>query len=264
MKVVEKMQKILTNKNYSNRTIEVYSYYLKIALKEIGKNPYHLTTKDIEHYLLNYTYTSTSQQNQIIGSLKLFARYILNKKDIHLDKIERPKKEKKLPRIIDAEILASKIKSISNLKHRAILSLGLSCGLRISEVVNLKWEHLDRAENLIYIYNGKGKKDRVTRLNDNMIQLLTNYWNKFKSKDFVFNGQSKSQYSTTSIQKIVKNYIHFKASYHILRHSYSTYAIDNGTPLPVLQKSLGHTSPNTTAIYLHLSNKSTEQLKQVI
>lgn len=149
MKVVEIYIKNLTNKNYSQRTIETYSCYLEKFLKEISKNPYHITTKEIEGYLLNKEYSSISQQNQIIGSLKLFAEYILRKKQIHLSKIKRPRKEKKLPIVIDAELLASKIRSIDNLKHRAILTLGLSCGLRVSEVINLKWSHLDKKRNTL-------------------------------------------------------------------------------------------------------------------
>lgn len=264
MKSVEKFSKILTNKGYSERTIQTYVHYLEKALIEIGKNPYHVTLKDIENYLLNFNYTSTSQQNQIIGSLKLFAKYILGKKDVHLSKIERPRKEKKLPRIIDAEILAEKINSIDNLKHKSILALGLSCGLRISEVINLEWGHLDREEGILNVISGKGKKDRIVHLNDNMIQLLTEYWKEFKSEEYVFNGQFKSQYSASSIQNIVKKYIHPKASFHLLRHSFGTFAIDSGVPLPVLQDAMGHESGKTTSIYIHISKKSVKQMKQAI
>jgi len=264
MKSVEKYILILTNKNYSKRTIEVYSHYLKMALKHIRKNPYHLTAKDIESYLLHYKYTSTSQQNQIIGSLKLFTKYILGKKDIHLSKIERPRKQKKLPRITDAEQLAKKIHAIPNLKHKAILALGLSCGLRISEVVNLKWEHLDRKEKTLSVINGKGGKDRNVKLTDDMIQILKSYYWEYKSKEYVFNGQNKLKYSTSSIQNIFKKHISKNESYHWLRHNYGTFAVDNGTPLPVLQKTMGHSSSKTTAIYLHLSNKSLNQMKTAI
>lgn len=264
MKIVEIYIKNLTNKNYSERTIETYVCYLEKFLKEINKNPYHISTKDIEHYLLNKKYSSISQQNQIIGSIKLYAKYILNKKDVHLNKIERPKKEKKLPKIIDAELLAEKINNIQNLKHKAILTLGLSCGLRISEVINLKWEHLDKERNVLNVINGKGKKDRTTILNDNLIDLLFKYWYQYKSKEYVFNGQFSNQYSTSSIQRLVKKYINPKASFHLLRHSFATYALDNGTEIAPLANIMGHNSTKTTEIYYHTSLKSFKTIKQAI
>lgn len=264
MKSVEKFKIILTNKNYSERTRSTYAHYLEKFLVSLNKNPYHVTTKEIEKYLFEFNYSSVSQQNQIIGTLKLFAKYVLGKKDIHLSKIERPRKEKRLPRVIDAEQLAKKIKGIKNLKHKSILTLGLSCGLRVSEVINLKWEHLDRERNLLKVVDGKGKKDRHTILNDSAIGLLENYWRKFRTKDYVFEGQFKEQYSATSIQRIIKKYIHPKASFHILRHSFATYAVDNGTGLAPLAGAMGHSSTKTTEIYFHLSAQSLKTIKQAI
>ncbi|WP_271407418.1 tyrosine-type recombinase/integrase [Tenacibaculum soleae] len=264
MKVVEIYIKKLTNKNYSSKTIETYVCYLEKFLHRLNKNPYHITTKDIENYLLSNKYSSISQQNQVIGSLKLYAKYILNKKAIHLNKIERPRKERKLPKIIDAELLSENIKNIQNLKHKAILTLGLSCGLRISEVINLKWEHLDRTRNILNVVNGKGKKDRTTILNDNLISLLSKYWCQYKSKEYVFNGQFSNKYSASSIQRLVKKYIHPKASFHLLRHSFATYALDNGTELAPLSGIMGHNSTKTTEIYYHLSVKSMATIKQAI
>ena len=264
MKVVEKYIKILTNKNYSKRTIDTYSHYLERFLLKINKNPYHITTKDIQEFLLKTNYSSISQQNQIIGSIKLYAKYILGKKDIHLNKIERPRKEKKLPKIIDAELLAKKISNIKNLKHKAILTLGLSCGLRISEVINLKWEHLDRERNVLNVIKGKGKKDRITILNNDLIELLENYWKEQKSKEYVFNGQFSNKYSASSIQRIVKKYIHPKASFHLLRHSFATYALDNGTGIKPLADILGHNNTKTTEIYHHTSVRTLIDIKQAI
>ena len=264
MKVVEIYIKHLQNRNYSPKTIETYSCYLEKFLNELGKNPRHITTKEIEAYLLNKEYSSVSQQNQIIGCVKLYAEFILNKKQIHLSKIKRPRKEKKLPKVIDAEFLADKITGISNLKHKSILSLGLSCGLRVSEVINLKWEHLDRKRNILNVINGKGKKDRCVPLNNNIIDLLEKYWREYRSQEYVFNGQFKNQFSQTSIQKIVKRYIHRKASFHLLRHSYATFALDHGTEIAPLSKSMGHANTKTTEIYYHVSSNSLKTIKQAM
>lgn len=262
--IVELYCKKLTNLNYSQRTIKTYVCYLEKFLFEVSCNPYHISTKQIEDYLLNREYTSTSQQNQIIGSLKLFAKLIFDKKPIHLDKIKRPRKEKKLPKIIDAELLANKINKIENLKHKTILTLGLSCGLRISEVINLKWKHLDRDRNILNIINGKGNKDRCTVLNNNLIILLEKYYKEFKPREYVFNGQFKKQYSASSIQNVIKKYVHPKASFHLLRHSFATYALDNGTEIKPLSISLGHKSVKTTEIYHHITKNSLKTIKQAI
>lgn len=265
MKSVEKFTLILIQRNYAQRTIQTYVHYLEKFLQHLAKNPLHITTADIAHYLLHYQYSSTSQQNQIIGALKLYAKYILGKKNVHLSKIERPRKVRKLPKVIDAELLATKIKEVPNIKHRAILSLGLSCGLRISEVASLKWEHLDRKRNLLKVVQGKGKKDRYTPLNITMIALLEDYWKTYRTTGYVFSGQSVTgQYSTTSIQKIVKKYIHPKASFHLLRHSFATYAVDKGTGLAPLSGAMGHNSTKTTEIYYHLSTQALKSIKQAI
>jgi site-specific recombinase XerD len=265
MKTLKKIELKLRYLGYSEKTIETYLCYIgKFFEDENIKDPYQVRTYHIVNYLESKEYSSNSQQNQIIGALKIFARFILNKKNIHLNKIQRPRKERKLPRVIDAELLAIKIGKITNLKHKAILALGLSCGLRISEVVNLKWEHLDRDRNILNVINGKGKKDRCCVLNDNMIKLLESYWREHKSKVYVFNGQKKPKYSTTSIQKIVKRHIHRKASYHVLRHSYATYALDNGTQTKPLSISMGHNSVKTTEIYHHVSTNSLKTIKQAM
>ena len=123
MKVLEIFENKLRYKNYSQNTIRVYRQTLFQYLKEINcKDPYRISTKEMADYLENKTFTSISQQNQFIGCLKLFAKHILNKKDVHLSKIERPKTEKKLPQVIDKDFLLDKISKIGNLKHKAIIT----------------------------------------------------------------------------------------------------------------------------------------------
>ena len=265
-----KILKTYTNKlrylNYSERTIDVYVCYLEKFFIELKiKDPYQITTKQVVLFLENKEYSSRSIQNQYIGSLKLLLKEILKRDVSNISKIKRPKKQRKIPRVIDAEQLVYKINSVENLKHKAILTLGLSCGLRIGEVTNLKWEHLNRDRNLLYVINGKGKKDRATPLNDNTIKLLEDYFRVFKSKEYVFNGQKKPRYSQTSIQNIIKKYIHPKASFHLLRHAFATYAIDNGTELKPLSISMGHNSTKTVErFYFHQSDRTLKTIKQAI
>lgn len=260
---LEKLYNKLSFKNYSEKTIKAYCGHAEKFLMSFDKDVYHISVKEAEQYLIDFKYTSISQQNQIISSVKFLYVNVVGRK-LNTLNISRPRKEKKLPKVIDAEFLAEKINKIENLKHRAILSLGLSCGLRISEVINLKWEHLDRKRNILNVVNGKGKKDRCTILNDNIIKLLIDYWKEYKSIEYVFNGQKLPQYSSSSIQNIIKQHIHKKASFHLLRHSFATFALDNGTELAPLSKSMGHTNTKTTEIYYHTSAKSLKTIKQAI
>jgi integrase/recombinase XerD len=260
---LEKVKNKMRFRNFSETTIKSYLYHINIFLSSFSEDVYHIPIKEVKIYLENYKYSSLSQQNQVISAIKFLYYNVVGSKLKTLN-IKRPKKEKKLPKIIDAELLADKINKIENLKHKSILTLGLSCGLRISEVINLKWEHLDRDRNVLNIINGKGKKDRCVILNNNLIQLLESYWKIYKSKEYVFNGQKSLQYSSSSIQKLMKKYISSTASFHLLRHSYATYALDNGTEIKPLSVSLGHNSTKTTEIYHHVSTKTLHTIKQVI
>lgn len=261
---LEKVEVKLRFQNYAETTINTYLSYTSKFLEHFNTDVYHIPIKDAQHFLEHYNYTSRSQQNQFISAVKFLYANVLGYKLKTLN-IKRPRKQKKQPRIIDAELLAEKIKLIENLKHRAILTLGLSCGLRVSEVVNLRWDHLNRKRNIINIIGAKGNKDRAVVLNDNLITLLEDYYREFRSKKYVFNGQSKLQYTASSIQKLIKKYIDPKESFHCLRHAYSTYAIDNGTELKPLSVSLGHNSTKTVErYYFHQSTRTLSTIKQAI
>jgi len=262
MKILEVFEQKLRYKNYSDKTIKTYVSYLKqfIELQNI-KDPHQVSTKQISNFLENHTYKSISQQNQFIGCLKLFAKFILNKKDIHLSKIERPKSEKKLPKVIDGDLIKEKLSKIENIKHRAVLTLTYSVGLRVSEVINLKIEDIDSKRMLIHIKNAKGRKDRIVPLSQTVLELLREYYKQLKPNTFLFNGQKTSQYSIGSCQKTYKHYIDQESSIHTLRHSSFTNLLENGTDIRVIQSLAGHSNVKTTEIYTHVSNKVLHQLQ---
>lgn len=256
MKILKIFEEKLRYKNYSEKSIRLYLSYLKSFIEyERIKDPYQVRTQQIVSFLENHQYSSCSQQNQYIGALKLFAKYILNKKDIHLTKIERPKSEKKLPRVIDGEFIKTQLLKIENLKHKTILTMTYSVGLRVSEVVNLKIQDIDSKRMLIHIKNAKGRKDRIVPLSQNVLDLLREYYKKYKPKEYLFNGQTTIQYSVGSCQKIYKKYIDINSSIHTLRHSSFTNLLESGTDLRIIQKIAGHSSSKTTEIYTHVSNK---------
>lgn len=262
MKILEIFENKLRVKNYSTNTIKVYKQTLKQYLKEIScKDPYQISTKEIIYYLESKSFSSIAQQNQFIGCLKLFARYILNKKDIHLDKIERPRSEKKLPRVIEKEFLLEKLSKIENVKHKAILTLAYSTGMRVSEVCNLKIEDIDSKRMLIYVKNGKGRKDRIVPLTQTVLNLLRQHYKSEKPIIYLFNGQNKGdKYTSRSCNQIVKKYLGGEYHFHLLRHSNATAMLEAGTDLRYIQSHLGHSSSKTTEIYTHISTTKIKNL----
>lgn len=239
--------------NYSENSIKIYTHYVSEFLEFTKKNYQHLTGNDFQFYLDNYNFSSTSQQNQIISSIKFLYEKVLNKKYAKVD-FSRPKKERKLPRIIDKNVLKSKILSIENLKHKAILSLGYSCGLRVSEIINLKITDIDSKRKLIHINHAKGKKDRVVPLSKNLLEILRDYYKEYSPTEYLFNGQFKLKYSQTSCNKIIKKYVSEDSHMHLLRHSCFTHLLEAGTDLRVIQSIAGHKNSKTTEIYTHVSS----------
>ena len=261
MKVLEIFENKLRYKNYSKNTIKVYKQTLHQYFKETDcKDPYRISTKDIVNYLESKSFSSVAQQNQFIGCLKLFARYILNKKDIHLDKIERPRAEKKLPKVIDKEFLLDRISKIENLKHKSIITLAYSTGMRVSEVCNLKIEDIDSKRMLIHIKNSKNRKDRLVPLSSTVLILLREYFKAFKPKEYLFNGQLSLQYSHRSCNEIVKKYLGNEFHFHLIRHSHATALLESGTDLRYIQDQLGHSSSKITEVYTHVSTTHKHRL----
>jgi len=262
MKILKIFEEKLRYRNYSEKSVKLYLSYLKFFLTEQRiKDPYQVTTKQIVDFIHSKTYSSTSQQNQYIGCLKLFAKYILNKKNIHLSKIERPKSEKKLPKVIDHNHIITQLDKIQNLKHKSILSLTYSVGIRVSEITNLRIEDVDSKRMLIHIKNAKGRKDRIVPLSENLLLLLREYYKKYRPKEYLFNGQNSNKYSIQSCQKIYKLYIDSSSSIHTLRHSSFTNLLEVGTDIRIIQKLAGHNSSKTTEIYTHVSNELLSKVK---
>lgn len=262
MKILKIFEEKLRYKNYSEKTINLYVSYLSFFLiQEDIKDAYQVTTQKIVNFLESKSYSSTSQQNQYIGCLKLFAKYVLNKKDIHLSKIERPKSEKKLPQVIDHNQILFQLDKIENTKHKAILTLTYSVGLRVSEITNLKIEDIDSKRMLLHIKNAKGKKDRIVPLSQSVLELLREYWKDHKPQNYLFNGQSGGKYSIQACQKLYKKYIDENSSIHTLRHSCFTNLLESGTDLRIIQKLAGHSSSKTTEIYTHVSNQLLSKIK---
>lgn len=253
----DKIYKICEQKmyylNYSDKTILSYLYYIKQFLNSKSDNIQRINSNDFQSYLDNYNFTSISQQNQVINSIRFLYKEVLNKK---YDKVsfKRPRKEKHLPKIIDSKSLIEKISNVQNLKHKTILSLAFSTGMRVSEIVNLKISNIDSKRMLIHIENAKGKKDRYVPLSENILSLLRIYFKNYKPKEYLFNGKNNLKYSIKSCQEIFKKYISKTESFHSLRHSCFTTMLESGIDTRIIQKIAGHSNIKTTEIYTHVSN----------
>jgi len=257
---LEKFEKVLRFKNYAENSIKTYIYHAQQFLNGFDNDIYHISQNKAINYLINKKYSSIPQQNQFISSVKLLYKHIVGVKMISFN-IERPRNEKKLPQIIDKLFLLNKISKIKNIKHRAIISLTYGTGMRVSEICNLKIENVDSKRMIIYVIQPKGRKDRIVPLSEHNLELLRKYFIEYKPKEYLFNGQNKLQYSTASCNEIVKKYIGDKYHFHLLRHSYATTLLENGTDLRIIQNLLGHSSSKTTEVYAHVS---TNLLKNVV
>ena len=241
---------------YADNTIKNYSYHVGLFLEYTDKPLSHIAKKDAYKFLDECSDVHWITKNQIISSIKLFYKYVLET-DLSAIKTERPRKKKQLPRVIDHSVLESKFIKIKNLKHRAMIEIGYRCGLRVSEVCELKVSDIDSAKMQILIRNSKGAKDGYVSVSKSMLRLLRAYWKVYKPIDYLFEGQN-GKYSTSSCQKIYKKYID-NGSWHKLRHSYATTLLERNVNLKTIQESLRHKSSKTTEIYLHVSNRALQE-----
>ena len=267
MMELQNIKKILIVGGYSNSTVKTYIACLTYFKKYFYKIEIDQLTKDdiIEYlfYLIKNNY-SKSTQNQHINAIKFYFEKCLGKKrEYYL--IERPRKEKKLPTVISKNEIQLLFGNTHNLKHLTILAVIYSCGLRISELINISLNDIDNNRMIIHIRKGKGNKDRQVQLTNQVLELLRMYYKKYLPVNYLIVGQNGGKYSTTSIQKIIKKSalkarIYKKVTPHTLRHSFATHLLENGTDIRFIQKILGHIDIKTTQIYTHVSNA---QLKNI-
>lgn len=249
----------MNRRNYSKETIKNYVSCLRmffIFFKE-KEHPIHINETDIKKYLGQFNVTNTQRSQH--GAIKKFYNVCIGQKD-KFKYLPYARKEQKLPIVLSVDEIQKMFSVCENLKHKVILSLLYSAGLRVSELINLKWEDIDRSRMIINIIQAKGKKDRQVMLDKNLIPLLEKYWNEYRSKIYVLNGwKDELQYSQRSVGQVVKQLAH-KAGIkknvwtHLLRHCSFTHLLEQGTDLGIIQKIAGHSSIKTTQIYTHISH----------
>lgn len=261
VKLPEAYYDMLDQKRYSESTKATYTNYFEDYIRYFyGRSLDDITVEEINGYILKLIRNqnmSASQQNQRINSIKFYYEKVLGYDKLYY-KIERPKKKNTLPNILSVGEVKKIIDSTSNIKHKCVISLLYSAGLRRSELINLKLDSILSGQMQIKISNSKGNKDRYVGLSSHLLQLLREYFKEFKPKEWLIEGQKGEQYSATSILNVVKKAakragISRRVTPHMLRHSFATHHLESGTDLRYIQEFLGHSSSKTTEIYTHVA-----------
>lgn len=255
-------------KKYANNTVKTYvscfeafiNYYKNFDLMELNEN-------HIRSYLqvLIQNKKSNSYINQAVNSIKFYYEIVLGMPN-RFYSIERPRTSQALPKVISKEEVFSIINHTNNIKHKCIISLLYSAGLRRSELLNLKITDIDSKRMLIRVQAAKGNKDRMTLLSKTVLEDLRIYFKEYKPKNWLFEGVKGKAYSGESIVKIIhrsckKAKIKRNVTPHTFRHSFATHLLESGTDLRYIQTLLGHNSSTTTEIYTHVAINSFDMIK---
>ena len=255
-------------KRYANNTVKTYvscferfiNHYPNIEINALDEND----VREYLKYLINKNW-SNSYINQSINSIKFYYEIVLGMPNRFYE-IERPRKERKLPTVLSKYEVKALIDATSNIKHRCILALLYSGGLRRSELLNLKIKDIDSKRMVIKVNDAKGNKDRYTLLANSVLEDLRTYYLEYRPQNYLFEGQTREKYSASSILNIIiyaseRAGIKKHITPHTLRHSFATHLLENGTDLRYIQLLLGHNSTKTTEIYTHVATNSFNMIK---
>lgn len=259
-------------RNYSPRTISCYLSSITRISVRYNTPPDKLSIEQIKTYIqerIDSGKFSVASVNQLISAMKLLIVDVLGRKwkEFH---IKRPRREKRLPIVFSKEEIERLLEVTKNLKHKTILCLTYSAGLRLSEVRNLRISDIDSDRMQVLIRSGKGKKTRYSLLGKQTLQLLRDYYRRYQPQDYLFPGQIPTRpLSERTIQVIFKNSMKLagikKPGYfHCLRHTFATHLLEQGANLRIIQQLMGHTSLKTTSVYLHVATCETALVQSPI
>lgn len=256
-------------RNYSVSTIRNYSQLLSKIEDDLRLPLEEITIQQLKDYLhqriLNEK-ISVSTINQSISVFKILQTDILGR-DWNQFKIKRPRRERKLPVVLSLSEVEQLIVATQNLKHRALLALAYSAGLRRQEIQQIKPTDIDSERMQVRIVQGKGKKDRYSILSRKTLDLLRIYFKCHRPKTYLFESQGKKGVSLSgeTLNKIIKinaakASIKKNVSFHTLRHCFATHLLEKGVNIRLIQELMGHVSIRTTTVYLHLVNNQSSSI----
>jgi integrase/recombinase XerD len=264
---IERLEYRMKLKGFSPKTIKVYKYNIQKFLNHIEIDPEKVSKEEIESYfanLINKGYMAASIKLNY-ASIKFFFTGVLPK-NIDFVKIDTPKKGKKLPKVLSKKEILSMITDTKNLKHKLLLEVLYSSGLRVSEAVNLKISNIDVDRDIIRVNKGKGSKDRQSILSKRLKEDLLKYLCTKRNNDIYLFSKNEGHIVIKTAQKIVANAakrskLNKKVTPHMLRHSFATHLLENGTDIRYIQKLLGHSRLETTQIYTHVADNDLRNIK---
>lgn len=257
---LKKTKEELDLKGFSPKTKKAYSYHIKDFL-DYSNCLFYNKKKDYILYLISKNLAPESIR-LANASIDFFLRNVANSK---IEKISLPIRKKSLPYVLSKDEIMKMINSTFNIKHQLIIELLYSSGLRVSELINLKYEDIDFKNKLIRINKGKGSKDRITIVSLKTLRKLKSFGTNADSNQRIFIGRN-GKYSVKSVQKVLekaakKSNLKKKVTPHMLRHSFATHLLENGTDLRYIQALLGHARLETTQIYARVAKHNIKNIK---
>lgn len=263
------MEQKLHLKGYAQTTVKTYQDQFRLFLNFFNNyDPGDLSEPEIRNYLLYLVEkkkVSRSTQNQAINAIKFFYEIVL-KQERKVYYLERPMKERKLPQVLSQEDILKIFSVTENLKHKTMLMLIYSAGLRRGEMLRMRVADIDMNRGAVFIKGSKGNKDRQSILAHSLVPYLTKYLEEYKPGYWLFEGEAGGQYSERSINLVLtkalrKSEIKKEVTLHTLRHSFATHLLEAGTSTRYIQVLLGHESAKTTEIYTHVSRFALDKIK---
>ena len=261
---IKEFEQFMKEQRYSNNTLDSYISHLRMFFKyHQDKSPQEITNQDIsvfmEDVVIKQAYSS-SFQNQLLSAIKTYYSFH-GRGMLELDKIKRPRKSKPLPQVLSKEEVTKILQSTRNIKHRLLLYIIYSCGLRRGEVTNVRLADLNKVRKTLHIRSGKGNIDRVVPVSDKVWSKLDEYQAAYNPTEYLFEGQKGGKYSVGSVYNVFcqaakRAGIERDIGVHTLRHSYATHLHEGGLDIRYIQELLGHKSSKTTEIYTHVSRRN--------
>ncbi len=261
------LKKELEIRNFSPKTVQAYLFYNTDLIRYCQKDPTSITASDIKDYLwylLEKRKVSASTSRLAFNAIKFYYRQVKKRRFYYSFRL--PKGEKKLPVVLSKAEIGKLLDVVNNKKHKLILALMYSAGLRVSEVVKLKVKDFDLENKILWVRQGKGRKDRQTIFSERLVSDLQNFICQKEFGQYIFSGYNNLYLSARSVEKIFKQAlanaeIRKSATCHSLRHSFATHLLEDGVDIRYIQTLLGHKSLTTTQIYTRVSNKFLSQIK---
>lgn len=250
-----------TIKNYVSAFEEFINYFPQMEIEQINE----AQIMEYLRYLVSERQVSVSYQNVAINAIKFYYEQVLRgRRKFYF--IDRPRRDKVLPEVLNMQEITAMIKQTENIKHKLILMFGYGSGLRLNEINKIRLSDIDRERMQLKVKNGKGRKDRYTKLAAKIIPILDEYLANEPTDDLLFRGATGGLYSDRSIQQVVKQAaerakIQKKVTTKTLRHTFATHLLEQGVDLRYIQEMLGHASSKTTEIYTHITTKGFENIE---